>query len=117
MIFIDWCELEYGVAVCLGDEILHGRVLGRQEIPSGGCGGADVSLEDGAGLFGSYLADGVFAGVTPAGQGHLSGRAGVAHPGHRAVGGHQPASPVVLDWDYGVGARLAGLAALCGQQV
>jgi Patatin-like phospholipase len=116
-IFIDWRELEDGVAVGLGDEILHRRVLGRQEIPPGGCGDADVSLEDGAGLFGCNLSDGVFTGVTPAGQGHPPGRAGVVHPGHGAVGGDQPASPVVFDWDYGVGARLAGLAALGGQQV
>ena len=43
-------EFEDRVAVGLGDEILHRGVLGRQEIPSGGCGDADVSLEDGGGL-------------------------------------------------------------------
>jgi hypothetical protein len=113
-ILIDWRELEYGVAVCLGDEVFHGRVLGRQEIPSGGCGDADVSLEDRPGLCGSNLPDGVFTGVTPAGQGHPPGRSGVVHPGHGAVGGDQPPSPVALDWDHGVGTRLAGLAALGG---
>jgi hypothetical protein len=108
-VFISWCELEYGVAVCLGDEILYRGVLGRLEIPPGGWGDADVSLEDGRCFLGSDLPDGVLAGVTAAGQGHLSGRAGVVHPGHRPVGGDQPASPVVLDWDHGVGARLSGL--------
>ena len=76
-IFINWCEFEDRVAVGLGDEILYRGVLGRQEVPSGGCGDADVSLEDGAGLFGSNLPDGVLTGVTPAGQGHPSGRASV----------------------------------------
>jgi hypothetical protein len=116
-VLIDWCELEYRVAVCLGDEILHWRVLGRQEIPSGGGGDAGVLLEDGPGLFGSNLADGVFMGVAPAGQGHPPGRTSVVYPGHRAIGGDQPASPVVRHWDHGVGARSAGLAALGGQQV
>ena len=46
-IFIYWCEFEDRVAVGLGDEILYRGVLGRQEIPSGGCGDADVSLEIG----------------------------------------------------------------------
>src|SRR5690242_5390869 len=96
-VLIDWCELEYGVAACLGDEILHRGVLGRQEIPSGGCGDADVSLEDGPGLVGRDLPDGVFTGVTAAGQGHPPGRASVVHPGHRPVGGDQPAPSVVLD--------------------
>ena len=101
----------------LSDEILYRGVLGRQEIPSGGCGDADVSLEDRPGLLGGDLPDGVFAGVLSAGQAHLPRRASVVHPGHRPVGGDQPASPVVLDWDHGVGARPAGLAAPGGQQV
>ena len=40
-------ELEHGVPVRLGDEVLHRGVLGRLEIPSRGKSDADVSLEDG----------------------------------------------------------------------
>jgi hypothetical protein len=43
-------ELEHGVAVRLGDEVLHRGVLVRLEVRSRSSGDADVAPEDGPGL-------------------------------------------------------------------
>ena len=63
------------------------------------------------------LPDGVVTRVAAAGQVHPPGRASVVYPGHRPVGGDQPAAPVVIHRDHGIGTRLAGRAASGGQQV
>ena len=96
-ILTGWHELEHGVAVRLGDEILYPGVLGCLEVRPRGRGDADVSFEDGPSLAGGDFPDGVLTRVAPAGQAHSPGRAGVVHPGHGPVGRDQPSPPVALD--------------------
>src|SRR5450755_4445213 len=115
-ILIGWQELEHGVAVRLGDKVLHRGVFACLEVRSRRRGDADVALEDGPGFFRWDLSDGVFTRVAPTGQADPPGGPGVADPGHGPVRCDQPPPAVVLDRDHGVGARPAGPAASRGQQ-
>lgn len=86
MVTGDGDELEHGVAVGLGDEVLHRGVLAGGEIGSGWRGEDDVAFEDGPGFCGGNLPDEVITRGESAPQGDCAGGAGVVHPGHRAVG-------------------------------
>src|SRR5262249_4964835 len=70
----------------------------------------------GSGLVGGDLPDGVVTGVAPAGQGHPPRRAGGVDPGHRPVGGDQPAPPAALHRAHRGGARVAGLGGPGGRR-
>src|SRR5262249_33581853 len=107
-VFTGWDELEHGVAGCLADEVRHRGVHGCLEVRSRGRGDADVSLQDGSGLVGGDLPDGVVTGVAPAGQAHPPRRAGGVHPGHRPGGGGPPAPPPPLPPGHRGGARARG---------
>jgi hypothetical protein len=109
-------DAEDGVAMGFGDKRFQRGVRGRVKEWTDDRSLSDILLQDGRGLLWPKFNDHDSFGVAPTAEGHLARGAGVAHPGHLAIGSDEPALTTGLDQGYRRGVPEATAAAPHGQQ-